>query len=315
MILAALVVVGLLGLAWPDALHAWTPGTHVVLGERVLGSLQLLTPAVADLLRAFPYDFLYGSIAADTTMAKKYAPADRHCHAWHVGREVHDLAPTDALRAFGLGYLAHLAADVVAHNHFVPRQLVVTSSTRSMGHTYWESRAEAVLGDAVPRAARELIRLDHRPADAHLERILSPTIFSVRTNRRLFRGMVRLADSRPWQVGMQVAAEQSRWDLTEELIESHLARAVDHIRDVLNADDSRILLTDPNGEQAILRSKQVRREALRGKGRGDRDWIAAVADAHFGLASEAAPALPPPVRDIVLASPEDVARLEPGPTD
>lgn len=282
-VLAALALVGLAALVFPDALHAWTPGTHVVLGERVLRSLSLLAPAVADLLRAFPYDFLYGSIAADTTMAKKYAPVDRHCHAWHVGLEVHALAPTDSLRAFGLGYLAHLAADVVAHNHYVPRQLVVTSSTRSMGHTYWESRVETVLGDAVPRAARELIRLDHRSADAHLERILSPTIFSVRTNRRLFRGMVRLSDSRPFQVGMQLAADQSRWDLQEELIATHLDRAELYIHRALNDIGGALGALDPNGEAAILRSKAVRRDALRGSGRHDREWIAAVADAQFGL--------------------------------
>jgi hypothetical protein len=299
--LLAFALVALVGLAWPDQALAWTPGTHVVLGERILSSLQLLVPSVADLLRAFPYDFLYGSIAADTTMAKKYAPTDRHCHAWHVGREVYELAPTDALKAFGLGYLAHLAADVVAHNHYVPRQLVVTSSTRSMGHTYWESRVETVLGDAVPRAARELIGLDHRAADAHLERILSPTIFSVRTNRRLFKGMVRLADSRPWQVGMQVAHDQSRWDLPEELISRHLDRATEHIRSMLNDTTSQVLLSDPNGEAAILRSKQVRREAMRTSARRDRDWIAAVADQHFGLETPAP--LPVPASDVVLASP------------
>lgn len=267
----------------PDTLHAWTPGTHVVLGERILGALHLLPGAVADLLRAFPYDFLYGNIAADTTMAKKYAPADRHCHAWHVGREVHDLAESEALRAFGLGYLAHLAADVVAHNHYVPRQLVVTSSTRTMGHTYWESRVETVLGDAVPRAARDLIRMDHRGADAHLERILSPTIFSVRTNRRLFRGMVRLTDSRPWQLGMQMASDQSRWELPEELIGRHLDRAEQYILSVLRDDPLSVLAYDPNGEAAILRSKVVRREALRGPGHRDHDWVSAVADRHFGL--------------------------------
>src|SRR5690606_15187765 len=170
----------------------------------------------------------------------------------------------------GLAYLTHLSADVVPHTHVVPRQLVLSSSTRTAGHTYWESRVETELGQAVPRAARELIRLDHRQADAHLERILSPTIFSVRTNRRLFRGMVRLTDSRPWQMGMQVAHEQSRWDLTEEMIEQHLALATDHIRNVLTDDQSQVLLADPNGEQAILRSKSVRREALQGQYRGDR---------------------------------------------
>jgi hypothetical protein len=279
----AVVVTGIAMLLFPDLLHAWTPGTHVVLGERILGSLQLLAPAVSDLLRAYPHDFLYGSIAADTTMAKKFAPVDRHCHAWHVGREVLDLAPTDALRAFGLGYLAHLAADVVAHNHYVPRQLVVTSSTRAMGHTYWEARVETVLGDAVPRAARDVIRLDHRAADAHLERILSPTIFSVGTNRRLFRGMVRLTDSRPWQVGMQLAVDQSRWDLTEELIATHLDRAVHYIRRALNEPDGALRALDPNGEAAIARSKVVRRDALRRAGSRDREWVIAIADAQFGL--------------------------------
>ncbi len=281
--LAAAVLVAFIALALPDTLHAWTPGTHVVLGERVLGSLHLLPAAVADLLRAFPYDFLYGSIAADTTMAKKYAPADRHCHAWHVGREVHAMADSDSMQAFGLGYLAHLAADVVAHNHFVPRQLVVTSSTTTMGHTYWESRVENALGGLVPRAARELIRLDHRAADAHLERILSPTIFSVRTNRRLFRGMVRVADSRPWQLGMQVATEQSRWDITDESVEGYLAQATRAIRVALSDDDADIYQEDPNGEAAILRSKSVRREAVRRIGRRDPDELAQVADAEFGI--------------------------------
>lgn len=279
----AFALVALAALLFPDLLHAWTPGTHIVLGERILGSLELLPTAIADLLRAFPYDFLYGNIAADTTMAKKFAPADRHCHAWHVGMEVRDLADSDALRAFGLGYVAHLAADVVAHNHYVPRQLVVTSSTRSMGHTYWESRAETVLGEAVPKAARELIRLDHRPADQHLERILSPTIFSVSTNRKLFRGMVRVANSKPWQFGMQVASDQSRWELSEALIAAHLDQATANIRSVLRDEASEVLRLDPNGEGAILRSKAVRRQALVGRGRRDREWLAAIADAQFGL--------------------------------
>ena len=279
----AFVCTALLLICFPHPLHAWTPGTHVVLGERILGSLELLPQAIGDLLRAFPYDFLYGSIAADTTMAKKFAPADRHCHAWHVGREVYELAPSDGLRAFGLGYLAHLAADVVAHNFFVPRQLVVTSSTRSVGHTWWEARVELLLGEAVPAAARDLIRLDHRLADAHLERVLSPTLFSVRTNRRLFRGMVLLTDSRPWQVGLQMAQDQSRWELQHDLLTAHLDRATHYVRSVISNEASPVLRFDPNGEHAIMESKSVRRDALRGHARAERDWIESVADAHFGL--------------------------------
>lgn len=288
--LAVMLAIAAWYLFFPHDAWAWTPGTHVVLGETILSSLHYLPTTVADLLRSYPYDFLYGSIAADTTMAKKFAPADRHCHAWHVGREVLDTAPTDALRAFGYGYLAHLAADVVAHNNYVPRQLVISSSTKGMGHTYWESRVETILGDAVPRAARELIGMDHRASDAHLERILSPTIFSVRTNRRLFRGMVRLSDSRTWQLSMAVANDQSRWDLTEELIQRHLDRAIIQIRTALSSAASPVYHLDPNGENAIRQSKSVRRLALTGRARRDFEELCRIADESYGL--QAQPATP-----------------------
>src|SRR5947208_34172 len=197
---AALAGIALL----PAVAHAWTPGTHVYLGESVLANLHQLSAAVADLLRAFPYDYLYGNIAADTSLAKKYAPVGRHCHAWHVGQEIFDLAPTDPLKAFGLGYLSHLAADAVAHNFFVPRQLVLTSSTAALGHSYWESRFETNLGEAYAKEAKELILQDHTPSDTHLDTIISPTLFSMGTNRRLFRGMVHLTESQSWRWAFQM---------------------------------------------------------------------------------------------------------------
>src|SRR5689334_22227975 len=71
---AGLAAVAILALMLvPSVAYAWTPGTHVFLGEAVMRSLHLLPGAVGELLSAFPYDFLYGSIAADTSMAKKYA--------------------------------------------------------------------------------------------------------------------------------------------------------------------------------------------------------------------------------------------------
>src|ERR1035438_1049366 len=72
---ALLVAAGALALIAlvPTVAWAWTPGTHILLGEAVLRSAALLPPAIAALLRAHPHDFLYGSIAADTSIAKKYA--------------------------------------------------------------------------------------------------------------------------------------------------------------------------------------------------------------------------------------------------
>ena len=66
-------------------------------------------------------------------------------------------ATTSRCAPSALGYLAHLAADSVAHNYFVPKQLAVTSSTSALGHSYWESRFETHLGTECARRARELI--------------------------------------------------------------------------------------------------------------------------------------------------------------
>src|SRR4026208_2595812 len=92
----ALLSGGLVMLLVPTAAHAWTPGTHIYLGESVLANLQCLPSAVADLLRAFPFDFLYGNIAADSSIAKHSAPLGRHCHYWHAGEEIHELAEPHA---------------------------------------------------------------------------------------------------------------------------------------------------------------------------------------------------------------------------
>ena len=283
MVILCMVCVAVVVLAaTPATAYAWTPGTHIFLGEAVMRSLALVPSAVADLIRAFPYDFLYGSIAADTSIAKKYAAAGRHCHSWNVGLEIYGDARAEPMRAFGLGYLAHLAADTVAHNYFVPHQLAITSTTTALGHSYWESRFDTHIGERYSRRAREVILLDHSASDEHLDRILSPTIFSTPTNRRIFRGMVYVADTESWQRIFHLVSEKSRWDLAPHDVSLYMARSYDFIIDLLNRFDSaEPYKLDPAGTRALREAKRVRRAAIR-RG-GDDDEIAAVANTHFGM--------------------------------
>jgi Zinc dependent phospholipase C len=268
--------------ATPSAAYAWTPGTHIFLGEAVMRSLMLLPQSIADLIGSFPYDFLYGSIAADTSMAKKYAAAGRHCHSWTVGLEIYGDARAERMRAFGLGYLAHLAADTVAHNYFVPHQLAITSTTTALGHSYWESRFDMHIGERYTRRAREVILLDHTASDEHLDRILSPTIFSTPTNRRIFRGMVYVADTESWQRIFHLVSEKSRWDLQNEDVLLYMTRSYDFIIDLLNRFDSaEPFLLDPAGTRALREAKRVRRATIR-RGGGD-DEIAETARTYFGM--------------------------------
>ncbi|MGH7532752.1 MAG: zinc dependent phospholipase C family protein, partial [Gemmatimonadales bacterium] len=249
----------------------------------VLQNLNVLPAVTADMLHAFPYDYLYGSIAADTSFAKKYAPAGRHPHAWHVAQEIYDTAPADALKAFGLGYLSHLAADVIAHNHFVPRQLVLSRGPSAVAHAYWEARVEHVLGEHYSRSAVDLIKMDHLRADQHLDTILSPTLFSVKTNRRMFRGMVRLTEQRSFQATLQIADEFGKWALTEEDVGRHMDRSMEQIVELLKGGEPEVRQSDPSGYAALARAKAVRKIAFEHGYRGNPRRVIEDAEAEFGL--------------------------------
>lgn len=282
-ILAAPLIAMVLLVAFPSAAAAWTPGTHIFIADTVLANLMQLPSLVADLIRAFPYDFLYGNIAADTSIAKKYAPVGRHCHSWTVAKEIQDSADSERLRSFALGYMSHLAADVVAHNFFVPRQLVVTSRTIALGHSYWESRFEAHLGESYSTAAMDVVRMDNCSANAHLDRTLAPTIFSVRTGRRLFRGMVGVIETQSWHHAFRVLSGTSRWDLKDQIIERHMAAAFQLVMEVLSDRDGIAKRLDPSGESSLHLAKKTRFDAMRNRIPGDPRSLKRIAEESFGL--------------------------------
>ena len=127
----------------PQEALAWGIGVHLQLGSGILSNLESLPPALGALLGANPYDYLYGCISADITLGKKFTHYLKHCHSWRMGEEILAAAATDSQQACAYGYLAHLAADTVAHSYFVPYRMVRTFNTVMLKHTYWEMRFEA----------------------------------------------------------------------------------------------------------------------------------------------------------------------------
>lgn len=287
--IAALVGALALLLLMPERLFAFGPATHIFLGEHLLSSLYLLPATVADLLRAYPLSFLYGSVAADISFAKKYVPAGRHSHYWHVGEEILGAARNDRLRAAGYGYLCHLAADTVAHNYYVPRQLMLTSSTKALGHSYWEHRLDVELGEGYTGRAREVVvEYDHGEADNLFDSVLSGTIFSFETNRRIFRGMVRFQDNERWHNVFGHVLGRSRWDLQDAGVEGYLSRAFDSMVDYLTRRRASFAAgRDPIGDFNLHLAKKVRRMALRDGNAADKVEMRAMADDFFPLPEDA----------------------------
>ena len=269
----------------PEPLWAWGPGTHIALGEGVLASLYLLPPAIRTIIASHPLHFLYGSIAADISFAKKYVPQGRHCHHWHVGEEILAAADSPRLSAVGYGYLAHLAADTVAHNLFVPRQLLTTSTTQALGHTYWEHRMDIHVGEDYLTKARHLVmENDHSEADALFDQVLSNTIFSFRTNQRIFRGMIQFSDNDRWRQVFDQVLQRSRFDLPLPVVSVYHALSFEYVIDYLVAGaDSQPAGLDPIGELNLNLAKKVRRLDLARGGAEDAAHLYASADEFFPL--------------------------------
>jgi hypothetical protein len=267
----------------PDQALAWGPGTHVALGEIVLGALHLLPPAVQALLERFPLHFLYGSVAADISLAKKYVPEGRHCHNWHVGEEILHSAPDDPLRAVGYGYLAHLAADTIAHNVYVPRRLLITSTSQALGHTYWEHRMDMHMGEDYMGKARRLVTdYDHTDADDLMNGVLSRTIFSFETNRKIFRGVLKFQDDQRWRLMFDKMLQRSRFDLPDPLVDRYRAWSVEYIVGYLREGHrSAAWALDPVGDLNLRLAKKVRRRVLAGDKEGDPRLLEEAAEEFF----------------------------------
>jgi hypothetical protein len=273
----------------PSEAAAWGPGTHIAIGQAVLSASHLLPPAIRTVLEKHRVPFLYGSVAADISFAKKYADIGRHSHYWHVGEEILATADTEELHAVALGYLSHLAADTIAHNVYVPRRLLLTRTSQAIGHTYWEHRMDVQLGEAFLRQARQVVlQHDHAEADELFDRVLSRTIFSFRTNRRLFRGMIAFQDDTRWRQIFDEILRRSRFDLPLELRDEYVRLSFEYVMERLTKGHaSRPRALDPVGEENLKMAKRLRREALAmSRGREDHDILLGMANEYFPLPGE-----------------------------
>jgi len=240
---------------------AWGPITHLDYASACLQNLGSFAPHIKLLLSRFPYDFLYGALAADITIGKAYVNYIYNCHNWQVGFLILHEAEDDRQRACAYGYLSHLAVDIISHNYFVPYKTILSYPTRLLGHVYWEMRFDARRPRSVWNLAKRLSRMRFPHNDDLFQRILKRTLFSFKTNKRIFNSVLILHKFRHWKTMMEKVHEVSRFRLSdtdiEEFYQLALGSALSLLKDPEKAPCTRV---DPTGADKLFYATEMRRE-------------------------------------------------------
>jgi len=244
----------------PEPSFAWGPGFHLQLGTTVLGNLQTLPAAVAAVIGSHPNDFLYGCIAADITLGKKYTHYLLHCHRWHIGLKLLTEADSDSRRACAWGYLTHLAADTVSHGYYVPINIMRSFPTLLLKHAYWEVRFDSFVDPAMWELGQNVAVSHFEDNDELLRRVIANTLFSFGTNKKIFNSILLVGRLEQWQKLIQTMSDVSRFQLDDEERHELVGLSTDAVFSILaDGDDSPWLKADPTGERALAAAETVRK--------------------------------------------------------
>ena len=225
----------------PAAAFAWGPLTHIYLGNELFSLSPLLPAGILEIIRRYRKDFLYGNLMADIIIGKQYLPDHKSSHNWDVAFDLFKVSRTDAQKAFVYGYMSHLAADTVAHN-------VYTADRRNIGHTVMEMKADCIIDKKYWLQAIAIDRKIQMRNDIFLENSLDRLVFSFKTNKRIFKGMVFLSVFNREKIGNFIDRNLVTSLPDREVIEQLHQDSLDQIIDLFqNWKKSEVVKVSPSG--------------------------------------------------------------------
>ncbi len=267
------VLVGLfIFLLSPTDAFAWGPATHLRFASEVLVNLNMLPQTLRVLIAAYPFDYLYGNLAADLILGKAHIDYRLHCHSWDVAFDVLDKAPEEPQQAFMWGYITHLAADTIAHNIFIPAQVLRDDAPRGFKHAYWEVRYDARADRHVWEMAGKIQKFVDAGDDKLLMQQLDETIFPHRVNKAIFNSMLFVNNFKQWRKAVDTINDRSTWRFHPEDSHRYDHLAMNSIFDMLiNRKDSHAYHNDPTGQRMLDLAVKLHKQGRRLRKKPDYD--------------------------------------------
>jgi len=239
-------------LIFTDGAWAWGPAIHTVIGCQILDEVRHIFPLIARIIQSFPLEYLYGSLAADFFIGKGQKKKDGHSHNWETGFRFFDEARDDRETAYAYGFFSHLAADVVAHNYFVPNLIHSVSTWKRMGHIYWEVKADQFVDPVYMRVARDVLSMEELGCDDLLKSAVRTSRNGLKTRKHLFTQTVKLSDFLSCSQPIGMVNRSSRYQISQEYLIFMINLAYSLVKDFLTHPGSSPCLSyDPIGSRNL----------------------------------------------------------------
>jgi hypothetical protein len=242
-------------LMFSDGAWAWGPAVHTVISCNLLGSFSQILPGIASIIQSFPCEYIYGSMSADFFIGKGQKRKKGHSHNWETGFRFLSEVNSEKQTSYAYGFLSHLAADVVAHNYFVPDLVHRASRWRKMGHIYSEALADKSVDPMYLKIAMDVLAMDHRECDKLLRSASVRNGYGLKTKKRLFTQSVKISD---FLYCLPVILDkEKRYNVEDEYMAFMIELSFKLVKDLLSYPDSSACLAhDPIGTDSLRLARQ-----------------------------------------------------------
>lgn len=275
-----------LGLSVPSEAHAWGPGVHMVTANWLLQNLAVLPVAIAGVIMQHPGSFIHGVLSADIFIGKGSKAKKGHSHNWESGFALLDRADTAPRSSYAYGYLCHLAADIVAHNVYVPGLFHTMPARGKTAHIYLEIQADRLISWDSSDALHAFHGENSSKSLSLLRSSMNRQALPFWIHTQIFQGSIAVGGSRFWRSSIRVLDALLRQRERAALLDYLLVLSTRAMVDVLQkGKNSPMISLDPIGAEALataqstakrLRSHNLRKKITRGVNRGMRRIIAEI---------------------------------------
>ncbi len=253
----------------PASAFAWGLGVHLDLGMYLLDNISLLAPTIGESIINYRWYFLYGCLSPDVLIGKGKKISRTHSHNFETALKIIN-SNEPALKAYGAGYLSHLAADVVAHNYLVPNMLQLFKLNRGkIFHILIEGCIDRNIGTNQD-IFKKIIKSNFKEADDLLLKIVQKKRAIFKIKKAIFKKGISinfLTTKNNVQEKYSVIQNKvlDSWDYIENMVEMSQKAIIDCLNKRTSSD---LIKYDPMGFKNLKIAKTSNKISFKKRHRG-----------------------------------------------